>query len=412
MCRIRTFVVRAGMIAAVVLAPASVRAAEPPVKKVAGIATIYRHNSHADVIFGRLLQTDTLDGQGRRPRLQLVSLYVDQVPKNDLSRELAAKHGFELCDSVPQALTLGTDQLAVDGVIIVAEHGEYPKSPTDQTIWPKRRFFSEVVQTFDKTGRVVPIFSDKHLADNTADAVWIYETARTKRIPLMAGSSVPTTWRKPAVDVQRDAKMTELLVVSYGGLDSYGFHGMDFLQSLAERRAGDETGVASVRCFAGDDFWKAAREGVIERAFLDAVVRTSEPRARVAERPLEDSVKEPVGFRIAYRDDLTATMCHLNGAVSQWAAGWKSADGSTTLVRADLQEDRPFMHFTHMLAGIESMIHTGQPAWPVERTLFSSAMLHAGMTSKTSWGEIVLTPELDRRYRSTWNWAQPEERGR
>lgn len=387
-------------------------AAEPPLKKVAGIATVYRHNSHADVIFGRLLQTDTLDGQGRQPRLQLVSLYVDQFPKGDLSRELAAKHGFTLCDSISQALTLGADRLAVDGVIIVAEHGEYPKSPTDQTIWPKRRFFSEVVETFEKTGRVVPVFSDKHLADNTADAVWIYETARAKKIPFMAGSSVPSSWRKPAIDLPRDAKPVELLVVSYGGLDSYGFHGMDFLQSLAERRHGGETGAESVRCVTGDAFWKAGRDGTFDRNLLDAVVRTSEPRARIADRRLEDVVKEPVGFQITYRDGLKATVCHLNGGVSQWAAGWRSADGATTLVRADLQEDRPFMHFTHMLAGIESMIHTGQPAWPVERTLFSSAMLHAGMTSKTKGGEVVLTPELDRRYRSAWNWMQPEERGR
>jgi len=381
-------------------------------KKIAGIVTEYRHNSHADVIFTRLLNTDTLDGKGRTPGLQLVSLYVDQFPKNDMARSLAAEHGFTLCNSIKDALTLGTDRLAVDGVIIVAEHGNYPKSPTDQTVWPKRRFFSEVVDVFVKTGRVVPVFSDKHLADNVADAVWLYETARQHKIPLMAGSSVPGTWRKPALDVPRDAELRDILVVSYGGLDSYGFHGLEFLQSLVERRRGGETGVASVQSFTGEAFWEARRIGTIDRDFLDAVIKTSEPRAKVAERPLEELVKDPIAFEIRYVDGVKGTLCHLNGAVSQWAAGWHTADGSTNLVKADLQEDRPFMHFTHMLAGIEKMMHTDNPTWPVERTLFSSVILNAGMTSRIRNGEVVPTPDLNRRYRSHWNWSQPEERGR
>jgi hypothetical protein len=394
------------------LAAIPLHADELPAKKIAGIVTEYRHNSHGDVIFGRLLQTDTLDGKGRTPSLKLVSLYVDQFPKNDLSRGLAAEHGVKLCDSIQDALTLGSGRLAVDGVIIVAEHGNYAKSPTEQTVWPKRRFFSEVVDVFEKSGRVVPVFSDKHLADNAADAVWLYETAKQHKIPLMAGSSVPTSWRKPAVDVARDALLKDILVVSYGGLDAYGFHGLDSLQSLVERRQGGETGVESVRCYAGDAFWQACRDGGIDRVFLDAVIRTSEPRAQVTERPLDELVKDPIAFEIRYRDGLKATLCHLNGAVSQWAAGWHTADGAATLVRADLQEDRPFMHFTHLLAGVEKMMHTGEPTWPVERTLFSSVMLNAGMTSRMRGGEVVLTPELNRRYRSTWNWSQPDERGR
>ncbi|SVE59518.1 uncharacterized protein METZ01_LOCUS512372, partial [marine metagenome] len=47
------------------------------------VVTEYRHNSHADVIVSRLLLTHTLDGKGERPNLKLVSLYTDQVPKND-----------------------------------------------------------------------------------------------------------------------------------------------------------------------------------------------------------------------------------------------------------------------------------------------------------------------------------------
>ena len=108
------------------------RAAEPTdlpsAKKIAAIVTIYTHNSHADMIVSRLLQTDTLDGKGKDSPFKLASLYTDQKPEKDISRSLAASHRFRVSPSIEDALTLGTGRLAVDGVLLIAEHGEYPKS--------------------------------------------------------------------------------------------------------------------------------------------------------------------------------------------------------------------------------------------------------------------------------------------
>src|SRR4030095_4368734 len=114
-----------------------------PGKRVAGITTVYYHNSHSDVILSRLLQTDMLDGTGRDSPLKLVSLYTEQKTGNDISRLLAASHRFPICSNIAQALTLGTDTLAVDGVLLIAEHGNYPRSPSGNTQYPKRRFWAE-----------------------------------------------------------------------------------------------------------------------------------------------------------------------------------------------------------------------------------------------------------------------------
>src|SRR6186997_3378930 len=69
------------------------RAAEPTdlpsAKKIAAIVTIYTHNSHADMIVSRLLQTDALDGKGKDSPFKLASLYTDQKPEKDISRSLA-----------------------------------------------------------------------------------------------------------------------------------------------------------------------------------------------------------------------------------------------------------------------------------------------------------------------------------
>src|SRR5262245_42888783 len=211
--------------------------------RVAAVVTEYRHNSHADVIVSRLLQTQTLDGKGDKPGMRLVSLYTDQVPEGDTSRRLAREHGFRLSETVADALTLGTGKLAVDGVLLVAEHGRYPVSDTGQVQYPKRRLFEQVAKVFRESGRAVPVFIDKHLADNWLDAKFIYDTSRELSFPMMAGSSVPSLWRYPSADVRRDAKLRQIVAVSYHTLDAYGFHAMEMVQCLAERRAGGETGI-------------------------------------------------------------------------------------------------------------------------------------------------------------------------
>src|SRR4051812_18783358 len=171
------------------------------IPRVAVVTTVWRHNSHADVLGSRLVQGYTLDGKGDFPKLKLVSAYVDQFPANDMSRGLAKEHGFPIYDTVAGALTLGGDKLAVDGVLLICEHGDYPRNEAGSIQYPKRRLFGELVKVFEQTDRVVPVFSDKHLADNWADIAWFYGEAKRLKIPLMAGSSLPTLWRYPEADV-------------------------------------------------------------------------------------------------------------------------------------------------------------------------------------------------------------------
>ncbi len=381
--------------------------------RIAGVVTLYRPNSHADVILTRLLETETLDGQGNRPQLELVSVYADQLEKNDLSQPYSQQYGFRHSPTVADALTLGTGKLAVDGVIMIAEHGQYPESETGQTVYPKRRLFGEIAAVFEASQRTVPVFSDKHLADNTEDGLWFYETARRLQIPLMAGSSITTTWRKPALDTDRHQPLQEILVVSYGPLDAYGFHAIELLQSLAERRAGGESGVASVRCLTGDEVWNAEPRESYDRQLLTAAMDRLTLRPGKPGLTLQQKVKQPVAFVIDYRDGLRGTVVTLNGAAAQWSAAWKStADSQPQSLLVDLQDERPFMHFGHLLRGIDRFMHTRQPTWPVERTLFSTLILDAALTSRLQEGRAIPTPALDRRYQSTWNWSQPTETGR
>ena len=379
----------------------------PSAKRIAAIVTIYTHNSHADMIVSRLLQTDTLDGKGKDSPFKLASLYTDQKPEMDISRLLAASHRFRVSPSIEDALTLGTGRLAVDGVLLIAEHGEYPKSAVGNTQYPKRRFWEETLKVFRASGRVVPVFIDKHVADNWTDAKFIYDSAQELKIPLMAGSSVPGTWRRPPADVKRGARLREIVGITYHITEHYGFHALEMVQALAEQRKGGETGIKAVQTFTGDAVWRAFDEKQFDVELFDAAwKRLEEPQG--GGKPLRQLVPDPKLLRIEYADGLRAHVLELNGATGEWSAAWRYADdGHAESSLFWTQEGRPAMHFTWLEQSIEAMILSGKPTWNVERTLLTSGALHALLVSEKEGQRRVETPYLMLNYKPIWRWSEP-----
>ncbi|MBL9166550.1 MAG: hypothetical protein JNN07_02275 [Verrucomicrobiales bacterium] len=391
----------------VLMSHGAIAHAVPALKNVAALTTVYRHNSHADIIVSRLLLTDMLDGTGKDSPLKLVSLYTDQRPANDISRLLAASHRFRVYSNIADTLTLGTGKLAVEGVLLIAEHGDYPRSPTGNTQYPKRRFWDEMIQVFRDSGRVVPVFVDKHLADNWIDAKHIYDTARELKIPLMAGSSVPGSWRHPAVDVDRDADLSEVAIISYGSTDHYGFHALECLQSVVEQRRGGETGVKAVQCVTGDSVWTAlGNKRVDPELFQSALGRVSS--GNLSPTLVRERVKQPILWLVEYKDGLRASVLEMNGAANGWAGAWRYRQGG----RMDstqfwTQEARPGAHFTLLLNGIERMMLTGNPSWNVQRTLISSGLLDALLQSCSQGGKRLEVQHLEFGYQQNWRWTDP-----
>jgi len=381
-------------------------ASEPVEEKlpVAALIGSWHPGSHPDVILGQILRNYSMDGSGIASRLRLASLYVDKPRATDISAKLAAEYHFQLCNSVEDALTLGTGKLAVGGVFLCTEHGDYPSSPIGHVLYRHRALFEEIVKVFEASGRVVPVFIDKHVADNWEDARYIYETAKRMKIPLMAGSSVPGAWRIPAVDVRANARLKEIVGISYHTLDSYGFHGLEMVQALAERRRGGETGVASVQTVVGPAVWDAAGTAYDPELLADALARHQPP---LTIEQAKQKVKEPVLFIITYRDGLRAELFTLNPIVTQWAAAWRYSPGEkeSTLCWLD-EKSKKMRHFSLLTSGIETMFLTGTPSWPVERTLLSSGMLDAALISKAEGGRVVETPGMSRiSYQAYWHWT-------
>jgi len=384
----------------------------PDPKRVAAIITEYRHWSHADVIVSKILEGYLHDGK-EFPRLRLASLYVDQFPTSDMSRNLARRHNFTIYDTIEGAVTLGRKEVAVDGVLIIGEHGHYPTNERGQLLYPRRRFFEAVTNVFARYRRSVPVFNDKHLAATWTDAKWMYDRARDLHVPFMAGSSVPVTWRRPVLRIDRGAELVEAVQIGYGPFEGYGFHALEGMQCLVELRRGGETGVRAVQCLQGEAMWQAMDRGVFSRELLEAGMAIVPAHAQGDFRKLTAQDRSEAGvFVIEYRDGFKAAVAMLNGWVYEGDGGAfigairqrGNAKPQATLFY--LQQPDPFAHFAYLLRAIDSHFNTGQAPYPVERTLLTTGILDAIMISKNEKNRRVETPHLDIRYQPTdWPFA-------
>ena len=396
-------------------------------KTVAALCTVYRPRSHADVIVSKLLADYTHphpalgpdpdygatvrnlveaplplgpDGRLKRPRVRVASMFVDQFPENDLARGWSKRTGVPILPTIREALTLGSETIVVDGILIIGEHGEYPLNGRGQRLYPRRQWFDVVADVIEETGRPVPVFIDKHLGVGWDDADHIVRRAASLGIPLMAGSSVstaPRTWRAPRVDVPLGTHIRRAVVVSPPPLEAYGFHALEALQCVLERRAGGETGVARVRCLSGGAAWDAIDDPSWGGGLFDPAMAECE-RAR----PGDPRVLAPdaAAILVEYRDGTRAVVVLPGEATPQWAIAFEheplgvDAGLQTLAFRFGMGDREPFAHFAWLLEGVQDMIETGVAAVPVARTLLTTGTLDFAMASHAAAGVWVETPTL------------------
>lgn len=379
---------------------APVLGAAPRKKTVAAIVTEYRHYSHADVVVGRLLGGNSANNVWHEPRTRVVSMYTDQVPEGrDMSRDLAARFGFKIYPTIREALTLGGGKLAVDAVCFVGEHGNYPFNELGQHLYPRYELFSQILDEYEKSGRAVPTFFDKHLSYSWPKAREMWQRAVKLKVPMLAGSSIPVTIRVPELELPLETPIEHAVAAGYGPVDAYGFHLLETLQCMVERRKGGETGVEWVEFLEGDAAWKwLSGEGAWSRPLLEEAVRRN-PHRKPA--PLEEEAKKPILFSVGYRDGLKAAAFILTPSGANWsfACRRKGASSIDSAYFGLPKPGRPLPHFDGLVKCVEDMFVTGKPPYRWERTVLTTGILSLLFESKRV-GKRVETPDLRVEYRA------------
>jgi hypothetical protein len=395
-------------------APFATAAAQEPARriKLAVVTTEWRDRSHAWHMAERFIAGYPVRGRWHRPAVDVVSAYVDQFPKTDLSRERAKEAGFTIYPSVAAALRRGTDRLAVDAVLVIGEHGTYPDNEFGQKKYPRYEFFKQIAEVFRRDGGVRPVFNDKHLSWNWDWAKEMVDTAKELRVPFLAGSSLPVTFRLPAIDLPLGAEVEELMCVAFGGVDSYDFHALEVIQCMAERRKGGETGVSAVQALRGDAVWKALAAvswsaGGWDAKLFEACLCRSQTLAQPptyshrypTPAQMREWVRTPVAYRVEYADGTKATMLLLNGLVTDFTFAARLKGRAEPLsVLFYLPPNPNVVYSAALMAQAEEMFRTGVPPYPVERTLLTTGLVAAGCRSLAQDGRRLETPHLAVRY--------------
>lgn len=360
-------------------------------KSVAAVITVYFQNSHADVLLTKIMEGWKHD-QGPGPDLRLASIYIDQPEGSEFGLEVLKRNNIPIFETIEQAVTVGGNSIPVDGVLSIGEHGKYPVNALGQQLYPRKRFFEQITDAFKKYQRVVPVFNDKHISTVWNDAKWMYDRAQEMKVPFMAGSSLPLTYRTHPIDLPLGSEIESVVGIGYSGLDIYGFHALECFQTLVERRANAERGVKWVRCLEGKAVWELVDSGWVDADVLQAaldIVPRSVPTVR----------DDPgvVLFQFEYVDGVRGSLFMVPSASRNGVAIKRKGHP----IMATSFEERPepkHPHFAYLLKGIEQMIHSGRPPYPVERTLLTGGILDRALKSKFEGGTVQQTPELQIAY--------------
>ena len=384
--------------------------------KVAAIVTEYCKYSHGQHIVDRFLEGYGWNSRHHHPPMDLVSLYVDQRPESDLSRDRAARFPqMTIYPTVADTLTLGGSDLAVDGVLLIGEHGSYPTNEKGQHLYPRYELFMQIVSVYRTTGKTAPIFNDKHLSWNWDWAREMYDISQEMDFAFMSGSSLPVTWRTPSIDMPLGARVREALCIAIGGVDSYDFHALETIQCMVERREGGEKGVKWLQAYRGDKFWEAHHEELWSRELFEAALcrsHTLTPSRQGFNNifptldEMKQLVEDPIAYQYEHLDGLKATMILMNGLVQDFnfAAHLEGQEAPlSTQMYLPMPPARTTLanFFSPLVNNVEKMFLTGVATYPVERTLLTTGLVAAGVDSLFQDQTRQETPHLNISYQPT-----------
>jgi hypothetical protein len=362
--------------------------------RIAVVTTAYTPRSHAHVITTRWvapLPTDA-DYEWTGPKTRLASIYIMQKNPGDPFLPLFEQHGVRNSPDIADALTLGTGELAVDAVMIIGEHGDFPHNEFKQKLYPRKEMFDAVMDIIEASGKNIPIFLDKHFSWSPDYAREMVARIERTGTPYFGGSCTPHNPMTPTPPSLHGRKLEEFLIISWGELEGYLFHALEVMESLVMEREGGETGLKEIRAWQGESAWQAIEEGHLPWELLDSAALAVDEETRKAVRQRIEQRLEPVElFQLTYRDGLRSTIIRLNGTIRKWPWACRMA-GEERLISAYPvagSQELFHPHFARLSRRIEDFFLTRQPPIRPERVLFTTLACAACLKALAANGNPV-----------------------
>lgn len=356
--------------------------------------------SHADWIICKLLDGYWWNSSHNPSRVEVVSVFIHQLEESQLGQKVCQSRNIPIFKTVGEAVTLGGKELAVDGVVIVGEHGNYPVDLQGRWLLPRWWIYSQVVRVFEQSKRSVPVFNDKHLSYDWNEARWMFDKSRELNFALSGGSSIPTYFRKPEADLDNNTPIKHAIVVGASHDEGGIFHCIDFLQSFAERRLGGETGVKAVQSIRGPETWKWLERHPWAASLLESVRKSFDFKPGYFQEH-----KRPNVLVIEYNDGTSAAV--ISGLEVGWTYAAEIEGKNEPFLVSILGMPGPFSQYhaaNDLVHWINELMLTRKEPYHAERLLLSTGITN--QFNESNWdngryaeiGRRIETPFLNIRY--------------
>jgi hypothetical protein len=372
--------------------------------RIAVLATYWgATRSHADWLVTKLIDGYWWQGAYTPSRVEVASLYLHQHDTSLLGQKVANAKGIPIFKSVGEAVTLGGKELAVDGVVIVGEHGDYPKDLQGRWLLPRWWIYNQVIEVFEQSKRSVPVFNDKHFSYNWNESKWMFDKSRELGFPLTGGSLLPVYYRKPEIELDNDTPIKHSIVV--GGASDEGaiFHCIELLQTFVERRKGGETGVRWVQSIRGPEALNWIEANTWASKLLNSVAASFDRQAGYFQENQRMNI-----CIVEYNDGTKAAI--IGSQEPGWTYAGEIEGRDEPVIVSLLGFPGPFDQYHASNAQphwITEMMVTKKEPFNPERLLLSTGITNHYMESNwengqySAVGRRVETPFLDMNYRPT-----------
>ena len=372
--------------------------------RIAVLATFWgATRSHADWLVNKLIDGYWWQGAYKASRVEVASIYLHQHDTSLLGQKVAKAKGIPVFKTVRDAVTLGGTELAVDGVVIVAEHGDYPTDLKGHWLLPRWWIYNQVIGVFEHSKRSVPVFNDKHFSYNWNEAKWMFDKSRELGFPLTGGSLLPVYYRKPEIELDNDTPIKNSIVVGAAPDEGAIFHCIELLQAFVERRKGGETGVSSVQSIRGPEALKWIERNAWAGKLLNSVAES----LSLDPGSLRGNSRTNICI-VEYRDGTKAAI--IGAQRSDWTYAAEIEGRKEATIVSLLGFPGPFDQYHASNAQphwITEMMVTKKEPFNAERLLLSTGITNHYMESNwengkySAIGRRVETPFMNMSYRPT-----------
>jgi hypothetical protein len=355
--------------------------------KIAFLVEDFALQTPAQQLLDRFLIGFPRDGEFYRPEGCQIAIHLqDGADHSEIDRRVK-DFGLRREQSIPAAVA------QADGLVIV---------PKTSQIAPNTEWVEAAL-------RGVPsgccCFVYGGLSPTLSEAKKLASLASTQKVSLIAGTTLPVTWRLPEVDLSVGARLREALIVVQGTSPMAELGGLEGLLPVIQRRRGGESGIRSVRLLEGADLWQAGHDGIWSWSLLvSALSRSDTPQGdSVKDGRTQDLVglglvqtlaRQPRGWVLEHFDGLRSSVLVLDGVVADFNFAVQTRDGPVISAQIYRPPAPAQHHFSRLAEVIDDFFVRRKPPWPIERNVLIAGVLETFSKSSANGGAALETPAL------------------